>query len=354
MTSTRFVSLRNGVLFRCIHHYSVDICCRPTVQVAQARRGLISTTTPTNQSPTEAAKDVASSSTSPSLIKVTDLPAPHTGHIRVITLNSPRNKNAISRQLLKELDIEFRRIQTEVDIEYGNFVTKKPEAALGQGTRVVIVGSEVDGIFCAGADLKERKEMTRVETDAFLEHLRRLFRTVGRLSIPSISAMSSLAFGGGLELGLATTFRVFSPATVVGLPETRLGIIPGAGGTYRLRNLIGSTRSLDLVLTGRTIRGEEAFRMGLCDRLAGPSLADVEQRGVKDNELRRHVLRDAIKMATDICEGGPVTTRPAIFMTKNGRSLDEKGTYEQLLTTQDRDEALKAFAEKRKPVFRGR
>ena len=108
-------------------------------------------------------KDAAPISKSPSLLKVHNLPAPHTGHIRVITLNSPRNKNAISQQLLAELGTELKSIDDEVAKEAVAWLNKKPGAALGQGVRAIVIGSEVDGVFCAGADLKERKTMTRQE-----------------------------------------------------------------------------------------------------------------------------------------------------------------------------------------------
>lgn len=99
----------------------------------------------------------------PSLINITDVPAPHTGHIRVLTLNSPHNKNAISQQLLKELGNEILRRSDEVEFETWCFEGKRPGAAMGKGTRAIVIGSEVDGVFCAGADLKERKGMSEQE-----------------------------------------------------------------------------------------------------------------------------------------------------------------------------------------------
>ncbi|KAL8817935.1 MAG: hypothetical protein Q9223_003329 [Gallowayella weberi] len=331
----------------------------------QTRRGLITTTSsPDRQSHRDtAAKGSISSSNSPSLIKITNIPAPHTGHIRVITLNSPKNKNAISRQLLEELDAEFRGVAEAFGKEDEAWRNKEPNAVLGQGTRVIVIGSEVDGVFCAGADLKERKEMTKEDcvwettdslTDRFLRRLRINFTKLEQLPIPSISAISSIALGGGFELGLATTFRVFSPATVVGLPETRLGIVPGAGGAYRLGSMVGTVRALDLVLTGRRVEGEEALRLGLCDRLVGPSLEDIEKSGIKDDKLRQRVLQGAIKMAIDICEGGPATTKSAMAIVKMGDAIAEEREYQQVLATEDRNEALRAFAGKRKPVFKGR
>lgn len=98
-----------------------------------------------------------------SLIKITDVPAPHTGHIRVITLDSPHNKNAISRRLLSELRNQVLRGHGETEFEKYSFEEKRPGAAMGRGTRAIVIGSEVDGVFCAGADLKERKTMTEHE-----------------------------------------------------------------------------------------------------------------------------------------------------------------------------------------------
>lgn len=138
-------------------------CSKRSILAVEARRSLISTPFPQDQQKSTSNKDAASTSTSSSLLKVCNLAAPHTGHIRVITLNSPRNKNAISRQLLAELEAELQSCHDETTKEDNAWQSKKPGATLGQGTRAIIIGSEVDGVFCAGADLKERAEMTRQE-----------------------------------------------------------------------------------------------------------------------------------------------------------------------------------------------
>ncbi|KAL8766737.1 MAG: hypothetical protein Q9209_006559 [Squamulea sp. 1 TL-2023] len=361
MNLTATVSF-NVVGLRNIHHSLISrlqLVARkssnPTTRRAQVHRNLSSSAPSTVQSPQDQRdNDVTASSPLPTLVKVATIPAPHTGHIQVITLNSPRNKNAISRQLLAELESALREIQMKTTEEALAWRHRRSGAALGQNTRAIVLGSEVDGIFCAGADLKERKEMTRQETDEFLTCLRRTFTMLHRFKIPSISAISSVAFGGGLELGLATHFRVFSPATIVALPETRLGIVPGAGGTYRLKSLLGTTRALDLILTGRRVQGEEAFRIGLCDRLVGPSLEDIQNDGIKDDDVRQHVMQGAVNMATEICGGGPATTKSVMSMTRTGRQEVETKEYDKVIATEDRDEALRAFAEKRKPVFKGK
>lgn len=186
----------------------------------------------------------------------------------------------------------------------------------------------------------------------FLKNLRGTFTRLSNLPIPTISAISSTAFGGGLELALCTNFRVLASTATVGLPETRLAIIPGAGGTFRLPALIGPNRARDLVLTGRRIMGPEAYFMGLCDRLVEVTEEEKDGRGV----ARGKVLEQAVQMATDICEGGPVAIRAAM-QAVNGWEQGEKSenaAYELVLPTDDRTEALKAFGEKRKPVFKGR
>ena len=187
---------------------------------------------------------------------------------------------------------------------------------------------------------------------AFLKNLRGTFTRLSTLPIPTISAISSTAFGGGLELALCTNFRVLASTATVGLPETRLAIIPGAGGTFRLPALIGPNRARDLVLTGRRVTGPEAYFMGLCDRLV--EITEDEKSG--EGVARGKTLEQAIQMATDICEGGPVAIRAAI-QAVNGWEQGEKSenaAYEMVIPTQDRTEALKAFGEKRKPVFKGR
>lgn len=186
----------------------------------------------------------------------------------------------------------------------------------------------------------------------FLKTLRGTFARLSSLPIPTISAISSTAFGGGLELGLCTNFRVMASTATVGLPETRLAIIPGAGGTYRLPALIGPSRARDLILTGRRVMGAEAYFIGLCDRLV--QITEEQEQG--PGVARGLVLEQAIDMAHVICEGGPVAIRAAM-QAVNGWQEGEKSenaAYATVIPTEDRSEALKAFGEKRKPVFKGR
>lgn len=161
-----------------------------------------------------------------------------------------------------------------------------------------------------------------------------------------------MALGGGLELALCTHMRVFGSTSTVGLPETRLAIIPGAGGTYRLPALVGENRARDMILTGRRVSGAESYFMGLCNRLVEVT---PEEEGRPD-EAREKVLRESINLALGICEGGPIAIKQALKAVEGYRKGEEaeNEAYAGVIDTEDRFEALKAFSEKRKPAFRGK
>jgi enoyl-CoA hydratase/carnithine racemase len=136
--------------------------------------------------------------------------------------------------------------------------------------KVLVVASAVDGFFAAGADIKH---MSAVDPASFREYgdaLRGALERLAASPLISVAAVDGLALGGGLELAMACTLRVGSARARLGLPEVKLGLIPGAGGTQRLPRLIGRGRALDLMLTGRQVEADEALRIGLIDRLAEP------------------------------------------------------------------------------------
>lgn len=277
--------------------------------------------------------------------------------MRVLLLNRPKARNAISKELLNALRFQVDAISAEQ----------------GNGpTRALVLASNADSAFCAGADLKERKGMSKEEyavlsftiifsslsllrltrTNAFLTKLRGTLSRLEALPIPTISAISSVALGGGLELALSTQLRVFGSTSTVGLPETRIAIIPGAGGTYRLPRLIGLSRARDLILTGRKVTGAEAYFLGICDRLVEITPEEEKQEGVARNK----VLHEGVKLALDICEGGPLAIKAALQAVNQYEKGEEaeNAAYDTVVETEDRLEALLAFAEKRKPVYRGR
>lgn len=220
-----------------------------------------------------------------------------------------------------------------------------------------------------------RSSYSLSRTADFLATLRGTLTSLSALPVPTISAIGSLALGGGLELALATHFRVLSSNAVVALPETRLGIIPGAGGTHRLPALVGIGRARDLVLTGRRVSAPEAYFLGIADRLVevvpgGTDAATTPEQREKEMEAlrsgdkaagarllaaaRRDVLSEAVRLAMEVCEGGPVAVRAALQAVQRPHESVENAMYDRVVATEDRDEALRAFSEKRKPVFKGR
>ncbi|KPM37571.1 hypothetical protein AK830_g8982 [Neonectria ditissima] len=293
------------------------------------------------------------------LIRVTNLPAPGSGHIRVLELNRPAARNAISRALLASLRDEVAAVHSQYGPDGEELApAKRFGGAAGVdekgATRAVVLASAVDSCFCAGADLKERRGFSQQETADFLTTLRGTFSSLASLPVPTIAAISSIALGGGLELALAAHFRVLSSNASVGLPETRLGIIPGAGGTHRLPALIGLSRARDLILTGRRVGAPEAYFLGIADRLV--EVVPEDERAGSDllAQARKAALSEAVRLAQEICEGGPIGVRAGLQAVAYAQEAVENKMYDRAVNTDDRDEALRAFQDKRKPVFKGR
>ncbi|CAI0417632.1 unnamed protein product [Linum tenue] len=249
-----------------------------------------------------------------------------------VNLHRPETKNAIGNEMLRGLRHTFETL--EMDDE----------------ANVVMISSSVPKAFCAGADLKERKEMTASEVQFFVNSLRSTFALLEALRVPTIAVIEGAALGGGLEMALACDLRICGENAVLGLPETGLAIIPGAGGTQRLPRLVGKAVAKELIFTGRRIEAKEAMSIGL----ANYAVPAGEARP-KALEIAREINSKARK----ICQG-PIAIRMAKKAINDGIEVDlqaaldlEEECYEQLLNTNDRLEGLAAFAEKRKPMYRG-
>ncbi|RDX53681.1 ClpP/crotonase [Lentinus brumalis] len=248
--------------------------------------------------------------------------------ITSLLLNRPKAKNAISLRLLKELQECLDSVQFD------------------KNTRVLIVRSSTVGSFCAGADLIERATMTKAQVDKFLIDLRRALGTLENLPVPTIAAIDGPALGGGLEMGLACDLRVAGHSvTKIGLPETRLGIIPGAGGTQRLTRLLGIAKAKNLIFTARTLNAQEALDYGVVDYVSSSESTAFDK---------------ALEVAQEISANAPLALRAAKQAISRvpdvglESGLDfERASYEPLLHSKDRLEALQAFKEKRAPVFKG-
>jgi len=264
-----------------------------------------------------------------------------------LELDRPAKRNAIGRALLSDLELRTR--------ELAALCAEDPARVRCLVVHASEPKEEAAAVFCAGADLKERKSMSEEEALAFVTRLRDAFLAIQRLPVPTVAAVSGLALGGGFELAMACDLRVGCDKAVVGLPETRLAIIPGAGGTQRLPRLVGVARAKDLIFTGRRVAGKDALDMGLLDRYCGGG-GGGEGAGPK-----RTALAAAMALAEEIGRGGPLALQLAKEAIESGAGLErmeealavEDACYRRILPTKDRLEALAAFAEKRTPDFKG-
>jgi methylglutaconyl-CoA hydratase len=243
-----------------------------------------------------------------------------------LTMNRPEAMNALNGALLDALWQEVEKVAVRREVR-----------------AVVLAGSERS--FSAGADLKERAGMTPVETRTFLRKIRGIMDLVERAPMPTLAAIEGVAFGGGCELALSCDIRVLGQGARIGLTECSLGIIPGAGGTQRLPRLIGAARAKELIFTARRLDAEAARAWGIASHV-------VEQGKAHEK---------ALEIAAEIARCAPLAVEAAKAAIDGGLGVGiseglllEQRAYEVTLYTEDRREALKAFAEKRPPVFQGK
>lgn len=248
-------------------------------------------------------------------------------HIALLTLNRPEAANAMSRAFLEQLRERLAYIEQQHEIYC-----------------VVITGAG-DKAFCAGADLKERKGMSEREVIQTVRYIGVILREIERLRVPVIAAINGAAFGGGLELALSCDLRIASTTAKLGLTETSLAIIPGAGGTQRLPRLIGIGQAKRLIYTAKPISAQEALSIGLVEQVVEPSI----------------LLHEAVSLARIIATNGPVALQQAKIAINNGIETDlmtgltiEHLAYRETIPTEDRLEGLRAFGEKRKPDYQGK
>jgi len=248
--------------------------------------------------------------------------------ITCLSLNRPQSKNAISMALLQQL---------RESLETAHFNNK---------IRVLILRSTTLGSFCAGADLAERRTMSQTQVARFLAELRDAIGKLESLPMPTIAAIDGPALGGGLELSLACDLRVAgNDVTKIGLPETGLGIIPGAGGTQRATRILGPSKAKDLIFTARSLTATEALECGLVNYISFPGTTAFDR---------------SLKLAESIAKNAPLALRAAKQAISRSEDLSletgldfERASYQTLLTSRDRLEALEAFREKRSPIFTG-
>ena len=247
--------------------------------------------------------------------------------VDILTLNRPEALNALSFAVLREIEARVAEVERGID-----------EGAV----RALLVAGAGDRAFCAGADIRELMGRTPLEHRRGLRFGQALFERIADLPVPSIALVDGYALGGGLELAMACTFRLATGAARMGLPEIKLGLVPGYGGTQRLPRLVGEAQALDIVMTGRMVRAEEGLSMGLVNRIvegdpieAGLAFA-AELTGYSLPALR--LAREAVRRALDL----PV--REGLEVEADVGAL----SYQ----TKDAAEGMNAFIEKRAPEFR--
>jgi enoyl-CoA hydratase len=252
---------------------------------------------------------------------------PHDEHVLVATLNRPAVLNAINTQMGRDLLDLFTRLTEDS----------------GQVRCVVLTGAGTTA-FCAGGDLKERDGMTQAQWQAQHELFERAFVAMMECPTPVIAALNGHAYGGGLEMALCCDFIYAAQGARFALSETRLGIMPGGCGTQNLARAVGERRAKELILTARPFAAEDGVAWGAFNTVCEPGAT----------------LAEALATAQAIAGNAPLSVRQAKKSIHYGLQTDlltgyrfEIEAYNRLVDTEDRREGVRAFNEKRKPVFRG-
>lgn len=247
-------------------------------------------------------------------------------HVAELVLDRPEAMNAISTAMAQSIIAALREIEADPDV------------------RAVVLSSSATKAFSVGADLKERNTATDDELRAQRPIGRAAYNGVLELTVPTVAAVHGYALGGGCELALSCDLIVADATAVLGLPEVSVGVIPGGGGTQLLARRVGWSRAADLIFTARRVDADEAYRLGLADRL----VASGEARKV------------ALELAASIAANSPVGVRNAKRAMRLGldsalaAGLDiEDAAWRATTFSGDRKEGIAAFNEKRKPLWPG-
>jgi enoyl-CoA hydratase len=247
--------------------------------------------------------------------------------LAILYINRPKYLNALNAQTLEEISRAVDEVAKDADI------------------KVLIVTGAGDKSFVAGADINFMLPLTPAEGRYFSDMGEKVFRKLELLEKPVIAAINGFALGGGCELAMACDIRLAAENAVFGQPEVGLGIIPGFGGTQRLPRLVGEGRAKELTYTADNIKADEAYRIGLVNHVY-PAAELMEQ---------------ARKMARKITAKAPLAVGYAKFAIGKGMQVDidtamsiESDMFGMCCATEDKNEGLGAFVEKRKPQFRNR
>ncbi|ARD46881.1 enoyl-CoA hydratase [Sporosarcina sp. P33] len=246
-----------------------------------------------------------------------------TGHLAYIIINSPEQRNALSKTTLTEIKDALEKLQTDHD------------------AGCIIFTGKGEKSFAAGADISQLKNRSPLDVLA-TGSMQDIYDYIEAYEKPTIAMINGYALGGGCELAMACDIRIASDNAKFGLPELNLGVIPGAGGTQRMARLIGKGRAIELILTGKMISAEEAEKIGLVSEAVPP------------DQLKEAVERTA----TQILSKGPVAVKLAKVVIHAGFDTDmktgqllEELAQAILFSTEDKNEGTSAFMEKRTPEF---
>ncbi len=245
-------------------------------------------------------------------------------HVAKIRLNRPKILNALNTEIIKELADVLEEMDQDSQIR-----------------AIVLTGN--DKAFAAGADIKELAETKPVEF--VMKQFFRDWERIRKLSKPLIAAVNGYALGGGNELAMCCDMIIASETAKFGQPEILLGVIPGAGGTQRLTKAVGRAKAMEMILTGKTVSATEALEWGLVNRVVSPD----------------EVENEALKLALEIAGKPPVAVRLAKQAINKAQELPldhglnfEQNAFYLLFSSEDQQEGMQAFLEKRKPQFRGK
>jgi len=247
--------------------------------------------------------------------------------VAVVTINRPKVLNALNIHIVDALGLTMHRLKSDDTV------------------RTVVITGAGDRAFVAGADINELCECSSSEAHAYAVRGQSVFNTIEQMGKPVIAAINGFALGGGCELAMACTLRLAADSAVLGLPEVKLGIIPGYGGTQRLARLVGKGRAMEMILRGRQVDAEEAFKIGLVNQVV-PFVS---------------LMSETRLLAVELAAGAPLALRYAIEalncaseMTFSDGCAHEALLFGSVMLSDDMQEGTRAFLDKRKPSFRGK